>query len=665
MPPRTRVAGGAPRPGADLPASAWRRSRTTGTRRPPSWPTTSTGSSPGSRSPSGRCRRRPRVARWVRRHPAPAALAAWSCSSSSGAGRGHLAPGASWTSRGRTRRPAAEAGASSGRRDAARRPSGWPRPANCSPSGERSDHAGRPTAARVDVGRTGPTWPRGRPRGRRAVDPRRPPGRRGRGPARPRPPPGRPGRPRDDRRGRRGQPGRGGRRARRVQGVGTCRTHCPVRVRLVDPVTGETLRELTFPARGVTTRTGATSRTGCGHSRSPRTASGCSPRTRAGWVHRFDLDSPEKCPARTWKAPVPAEALAVAGGRGGPCSGCAGAQRLVRWDAETGAEAARHAPAGRGPRGRRSTRGPGDVIAADGPGLVRLDPTTLQPRAPATSTAADDARSPAFLPGGRVLVAARARERRGVRPDVAPPDRPVHRPGPARPGGPRRDGDARSPSTRPGRTLATARNTERTVKVWAVGVRPAGRRRSRCPGPARSGWRGPATAGSCWPPPPDQTLRFEFTAPRPSGSPGSTPHPLEAAAFAPDGRRVAALGEFRDPPDPVDPDPVPDRPGRPVRELSVPLAPRPRDSPAGAGRPPEDRGVVVVTRTGTGRPALATAAKRVGDLGLTPGAGVRCPRYSPDGVDGVGGRGLVAGGGVGRGHRGAARGVAQRGAASS
>lgn len=396
------------------------------------------------------------------------------------------------------------------------------------------------------------------------------------------------------------------------------------RVHLVDPVTGKTVRELSFPAEGVQGADGRPVQDGARSVAFSPNGRHLFVGTRAGWVHRYDLNAPRKTPSRSWKTPATVGSLAVSND-GTAVFGVCKCEQLLRWDAD-GKQAAAQPVRG---AVKRVVVEPqtGDLIVADGAALTRLDSRTLAPRLSIAPPGEDHVQQLAFLPGGRVLVATRDGHIEVFNPETlrrvarfAAPDL-LHQVAHAA----QITALAVHPS---GAYLATASERGRLLKVWAVASgRPVGAVTVPGTDPVAVAWSGDgrflvATA-------PGQTLRYEFASPVAEQVVGLHSDPLEAAALASDGQRVAALGEFPSPfvagatqslfvthPD-----------GRVAS--SVPVTCLPDTTRPGLAVHPKS-GPTVVTRSGRAVWGWAPGNATVANLELT-GETPRCPRYSPDG----------------------------------
>ena len=383
------------------------------------------------------------------------------------------------------------------------------------------------------------------------------------------------------------------------------------RVLLVDPGTGELKRELAFPAEKVSGSSGQV------QDGTRAIAFGPGGRlfvgSRAGSIHRFDLNQPGGKPARSWKAGGEVNRLAVSAD--GAAVFSAGADpAVVKWDADSGKEQARAAVRGGIHHGLLIDPAGGDLIAGDGDGLVRFDPKTLKPRATAGGFPGMT-RQVAVAAGGRALVVAA-----GDQVELADPAslgstaqftdpglRTVaHEDAVA--------GVAVHPS---GMYVASASEHDRQVKVWEIA---AGRLVGSVPVPGTGfiavAWSGDgrfllATA-------PSQVLRWEFAVPPAARFAVANAYPALAAAFTADGKEVVAL--------------TPTAAGN--RELlcggtAVRIPTGPGRSRPGVAVSPAN-GTVAVTRAGTGivtwKPGAVAPV-----VGFTPES-AWCPRYSPDGA---------------------------------
>jgi WD40 repeat protein len=164
-------------------------------------------------------------------------------------------------------------------------------------------------------------------------------------------------------------------------------------------------------------------------------------------------------------------------------------------------------------------------------------------------------------------------------------------------------------------------DADRRVKVWVVGsARLAGSVPVPGTGPIGLAWSGDgrfllATA-------PGQVLRFEFGGFGVARFAAFHPFPLEAAAFSPDGKHVAAIAEA-----------APGKTGTLLSAgesatASVPMLPWTEPSRAGLDVAPG--GKVIATRTGTGFQIWDVAGGPVRACRFTEFV-ARCPRLSPDG----------------------------------
>ncbi len=390
----------------------------------------------------------------------------------------------------------------------------------------------------------------------------------------------------------------------------------PLRVALVDSGSGAVAREFRFPAAAVS---------GGGPDRVTCLAFSPDGRqlyagTRSARVARLDLagDKPEA--TAVWKAPAQPDHLAVTAGGAEVVGACQ--KFLVRWDAAKGTPTGK-AEARSSFGGLAVEPGTGAVVAAFPEGLARLPAGALAVPAVPEPSAGGWVRHPVFLPGGRVLVAARST---GVElwdpatlrpvtsftdPDLLPPSAHAD--------------DVTGVAVHPsGAYLATV-SADRAVKVWAVasGQRVAGVLLPDT-GPAGLAWSGDGRhlfitrTG--------HTARYEFDVPAAERFAGFHPYPLAAAVPA-GGGRVVALGEFRPAPGPVAQLLYrTDAAGHVEAERVLPPGPdKPR--PGLAVNPVT--GVVAFTSTGPGvglwNPARPKRERRLTDHPA------RCPAFSADG----------------------------------
>ncbi len=305
----------------------------------------------------------------------------------------------------------------------------------------------------------------------------------------------------------------------------------PMHVVVVDPATGATAYDFAFPARAVPREAGLAPDRVTSLAFAPdgkRLFAG----TRSNRVVRLDLGGPGGKAARVWKAPDTPGHLAVSAD-GAEVLGACG-RTLVWWDAETGAER------GRADGGARLTGlavEPGAVVVARDTGLARAAAAAKVLPRPA-DPALPGAALPAVLPGGLMVVAREGAiellDAADLRPvarltDPGLLDQAAHAAG--------IEAVAVHPS---GAYLATA-SANRVVKVWAVA---SGQRVAMAPvpgtGPAALAWSGDGrfllVTG------PGQTTRFEFAPPAAERVVGVHPYPLALAIPDRDGG-VVALGE--------------------------------------------------------------------------------------------------------------------------
>jgi serine/threonine protein kinase/WD40 repeat protein len=399
----------------------------------------------------------------------------------------------------------------------------------------------------------------------------------------------------------------------------------PCRVLLLDPGTGQTIREWAFLPVPLKGKDGGLVQDGVKSLAFSADGKRLFVGTRASQVFRYDRDNPGEFPADTWtvpsQPPQPLEQLAV-GPDGSVYTACPPERPVVRWRADgdkLGTFTAEH-----GARAIALDPGTGRLFVSDGPHVRRVDPATMRAEVPDPASVPNQPRRLAFTPGGRVLVAGTASLVLLIDPTTLRVTARLNDPDLRRAAHEGYVGSLAVHPTRP--LLATAGDgDDRRVKVWNLS---SGRRLATLsvPGttPISLEWAGDGryllATGS------DQTLRWELTAPPASPAVAALPLPVEAAALAPDGRVVSLTEgvEGADPPTrylAIDP---PD--GTP--SVTTTLAGKPGDGRPGVAVHPKT-GRVAVTQNRPGV-VLWQPGSPPAEPGLTPhGAG--SPRYSPDG----------------------------------
>ncbi len=381
------------------------------------------------------------------------------------------------------------------------------------------------------------------------------------------------------------------------------------RVRLIDPATGESVRELVAPAGWVNTQPDSVR------------ALAFSPDgkylfvgLRSSTVLRFDLDTPENKPSKTWKASTsPVEQLTVSPDGATVYGLCRPEKPVFAWATDTGKLVAKLEPSTEAPFGSFAVLATGDVIACDTHQIRRWTPDhNLVQTVPNCG-----ARRLAPTGAGALLVGDGRNLDVYDRDTLVPLDRfvtselrrGVH------------EEYVRTIVVHPsGAFVATSSgDVDRTVRVWELASgRLVGTVTATGTGPIALAWAGDgrslyATAS-------DHLARWVFRAAEAQRFACQSGSPVEAASFI-SSDRVAALT------DPIGPH----------RELLV-------GTPGNAATSAH-----VPERGGNGRPgvaaspggALVVSAGSPGLVAWEPGAPVppaafttnitRCPRFGPDG----------------------------------
>lgn len=400
--------------------------------------------------------------------------------------------------------------------------------------------------------------------------------------------------------------------------------HC--RVWLIDPATGRIVRRLSFPAGPVSND---------GPVQDGVRALAFSPDgtrlyvgSRSSQLFRFDLADPRAVtPAKAWVAvDEPLEELAVSPDNRFVFGLCARAKVILRWDAETG-DRTDWATTPHVFRALAVDERTGDLIANEGSFLTRRNLQTAELVGPKDAHLTNHPRGLAFVPGGRVLVAAMVNQLlvidpRTFRESARFIDLDLGR-------------SAHEESTRhfavhpSGAFVASAPDAvmDRLVKIWDMASgRLVGATAVAGTGPIVPAWS--ADGRFLLVTAPNQTLRFEF-APPPAAQLGPlSPGPVRVARFDRNGAATVGLSEVSDR----------DEDRRAVRV----------SGPAGGGSTDL---IEVPEKPGSGHPGLSVNCA-TGERAITyPGTGLaifargradpvrtvastecRYPRYSPDGA---------------------------------